>query len=84
MPRFIENFLNFAGNFFYLLFGCSWAKSESFLRGQSLQPMLITVISFWPEGHQEHCEKVGSLSLAEHLVRLKQRTFLFNWNALAH
>ena len=46
MPRFIESFLNFAGNFFYLLFGCSWAKSESFLRGQLLQAMLITVIKF--------------------------------------
>ena len=44
MPPLAESFLwvEFANNCFYLLFGCSWAKFEPFLRGQTPQPILIT------------------------------------------
>ena len=41
-------------------------------------------ISFWPKGYQERCDQVGALSLAEHVVKFKQRIIWFNCNTLAH
>ena len=48
-------------------------------RGGSLtQLMLITcVLHTLPEGHQEPCNKVGSIRLAEHLVGFEPGTFWF-------
>ena len=46
--------------------------------GSLTHPMLITcILHILPEGHQELHGKVGSLSLAEHLVGFKLGTFLF-------
>ena len=46
-------------------------------------PMLISMFSlFGPEGHWEPCNKVGSLSPAEHLVGFEPRTFYSNHNNL--
>ena len=41
MLPFAESFLwiEFENNFFYLLFGCLWARSEPSLRGQPPQPI---------------------------------------------
>ena len=47
--------------------------------------MLITVLlEFWPKGHQESRNKVGSLSLAKQLVEFELRTFSFYYNTLTH
>ena len=38
-------------------------------------PMLITAFwRFWPEGHREPCNEIGSIPLAEYLVRFEQGT----------
>ena len=47
-------------------------------RGSLTQPMLITTCSHTrPAGHQEPCNKVGSLSPAERLVEFELRNFQF-------
>ena len=59
---------------FDMLFGCPTAKFGSLSRGQP-HPMLITAFwRFWPEGHREPCNEIGSITLAEYLVRFEQGT----------
>ena len=78
MHLYVESFLwiEFENKFFYLLFGCLWDISEPFLKGH--------FFSFWPEDHQECCEKVVPLNLEDRLVGFKQRNFWFNCNILVN
>ena len=48
-------------------------------------PLLITAfLQFWPEGHQEPCNKVGSLSPTKHLMSLNQEPSDSNCITLTH
>ena len=62
---------------FYLLLGCSKAKF-----GQTHQMLITVFFRFWPKGHWEPCNKVGSLSLAMQLVGFEPRTFRLYHNGL--
>ena len=59
-----------------------------FIKGQFHSPNVNHCsLHFRPEGHREPCNKVGSLSPAEHLVGFEPRTFRFllqHVNPLGH
>ena len=64
--------------FFKLLFACPKVNFGPLLRGQTHAPDVNhCVLHFRPEGHQEPCNEVGSLSSAEHLVGIEPETFQF-------
>ena len=62
---------------FYLLIGCHATIFEALFREQShlLNVNHCVAINFLPRGYLEAGNKVGSLSLAESLVRLELGTF---------
>ena len=69
-------------SFWYVFFYVFLAAPRPTLghyRGSSLiHPMLITcTLDIRPEGHREPCNEVGSLGLAERLVRFEPGTFRF-------
>ena len=67
--------------FLYLLSGLPMANFGSLLRGQSHSPDVnhCIFINFWPEGHQERRNEVGSQRLAE-AFSLFWPGFQFNHN----
>ena len=68
-----------------MLFGCFMADFGPLSRRQPYSPNVNhCLFSIRPEGHQELCNKVGSLSPAEHLVEFKPGTILFIHNTLTH
>ena len=73
--------------FFKLLFGYPTPNFGSLLRGQPYSPNVNhCVFHFWPKGHRESRNEVGSLSLAECLVgfELGSFQFLLRLNPLRH
>ena len=77
--------------YIYLLFGYPTSKFGLFLNGEGdslTQPMLITAfVKLRPEGYQERCNKVRSLSPAERLVEFEPSTLWFLlkcFNPLGH
>ena len=76
--RDIERSSNFCKNFFKLLFCCPTANFGSLSRGQPHSPDVSQcVLNFWPEGHWEPRNEVGSLNLAERLAEFELGTFRF-------
>ena len=67
--------------FVYLLFGYPMFQLYAIIkRGQSHSPDVnsITVLfNFDLKGHPESCNKIGTLSPAEHLLRFEPETLLF-------
>ena len=60
-------FCNAVEPFFLLLIGCPMANFGPFTKGQPHSPDVNhCVLHFWPEGHQEPCNEVGSISLTKH------------------
>ena len=71
--------------FFYLLFGCPTANFRPLLRGQPHSTNLNQcIIQVSTQGSLEAYNKVGSRSLAEHLLRHELGTFGFYNNTLTY
>ena len=72
-------------SFFYLLFDYSMTNFGSLLWDSVTHPISpLCLFKFWPKGHREPFNKVGSLQLAKHLLGFELGTFQFICNLLAH
>ena len=85
--RYLNLYLSiFLSKIFKIFFYCYLAAPLSFSRDSLTNPMLITVfVQFWPEGHREPSNEVGSLSPVERLVGFEPEIFrLQHLNPLGH
>ena len=75
--------------FFNCYLAAPWPTLGHSWRDSLTNPMLITAffVHIQPTGHQEHCNKVGSLSPAKRIVGFELGTFQFimqHLNSLGH